>query len=297
MSTGIPPARRTLAVQRREEVANEGDSTDDAAGSDGGERPELARHDERNVMDEIGFGGRNIKRGAPKSMQVKRVQEWLNLHGIGLKVDSDFGPATENGVKQFQKKQHLPVTGVVDKKTFDLLVAPMRAALKPIPPNGKSLNQLIIAYARQHIAQRPREVGGQNRGPWVRLYMDGDEGPGELWCAGFATYPIKQAATELHKSMPVLRSFGVANIADDAKAKHHFLELPGPGERKRIKPGSLFLERGKPPKRYQHCGIVIRVNGDTMATVEGNTNDDGSNNGFEAIARTRGFKDMDFALV
>jgi Putative peptidoglycan binding domain/CHAP domain len=247
-------------------------------------------------MDEIEFGGRDIKRGAPKSMQVQRVQEWLNFHGIGLEVDRDFGPATERCVKEFQKKQHLQVTGVVDRKTFDRLVAPMRAALKPIPPNGKSLNQLIIAYARQHIAQRPREVGGQNRGPWVRLYMDGHEGPQWLWCAGFATYPIKQAAKELHKSMPVLRSFGVANIANDAKARHHFLALPDASERRRIKPGSLFLEHGG-PTGYLHTGIVVGVNGDTMNTIEGNTNDDGSNNGFEAIARTRGFNHMDFALV
>jgi hypothetical protein len=247
-------------------------------------------------MNEIEFGGSKIKRGAPKSMDVQRVQEWLNLHGIALKVDSDFGPATELCVKKFQKKQSLPQTGVVDKMTFDRLVAPMRIALKPIAQNGKTLNQLIVAYARQHIAQRPREVGGQNRGPWVRLYMDGQDGPDLLWCAGFATYPIKQAAEGLHKGMPVLRSFGVANIARDAKAKHHLLALPGPGERKKIRPGSLFLERGG-KTGFQHCGIVTAVNGNTMTTIEGNTNDDGSNNGFEAIARIRGFNQMDFALV
>jgi hypothetical protein len=247
-------------------------------------------------MDEIQFGGQAIKRGAPKSMNTKRVQEWLNLHGIALKVDSDFGPATELCVKTFQKKQGLPQTGVVDKATFDRLVAPMRIALKPIAQDGKTLNQLIVAYARQHIAQRPREVGGQNRGPWVRLYMDGEDGPGALWCAGFATYPIKQAAEQLHRDLPVLRDFAVLNIANDAKVKHHFLALPGPAERKRIKPGSLFLERGT-DKPFQHCGIVTAVNGDTMATIEGNTNDDGSSNGFEAIARTRNFNQMDFALV
>jgi Putative peptidoglycan binding domain len=247
-------------------------------------------------MDEIEFGGRDIKRGSPKSMQVKRVQEWLCLHGIALKVDRDFGPATERCVKQFQKKQGLPATGVVDRATFDRLVAPMRAALKPIAPNGKTLNQLIVAYARQHVAQRPREAGGQNRGPWVRLYMDGHEGEQFPWCAGFATYPIKQAAERLHKTMPVLRSFGVALIAQDAKLKHHLLALPGPGERKRIKPGSLFLERGG-VTGFQHCGIVAAVNGDTMKTIEGNTNDDGSAEGYEVCARTRGYAEMDFVVL
>jgi hypothetical protein len=247
-------------------------------------------------MSEIDFGGHPIKRGGPKNMDAKRVQEWLNLHGIGLAVDSDFGPATEKCVKQFQKQQGLPVTGIVDKATFDRLVAPMRAALKPIPVNGKTLNQLIVAYARQHVAQRPREVGRQNRGPWVRLYMDGLEGDDEPWCAGFATYPAKQATDQLKKPMPVLRSFGVREIANDAKKRHHFLAVPGPAERRKIKPGSLFLLPGG-DTGFQHCGIVTAVNAATMATIEGNTNDGGSNDGFEAIARTRGFNGMDFALV
>jgi hypothetical protein len=237
-----------------------------------------------------------IKKGPPKSDQAKHVQEWLTLHGIGCKVDRDFGPATETCVKQFQKTNGLPVTGIVDEHTFNALVAPLRAAVHRIEPNSRSLNQLIVAYARQNVSQKPREVGGQNRGPWVRLYMDGNDGVQWLWCAGFATFPIKQAATTLGVPMPVLRSFGVANIANDAKAKHHFLAQPAPGDRRKIKPGSLFLERGG-PTGYLHCGIVVSVDGDTMNTIEGNTNDDGSANGFEAVARTRGFRGMDFALV
>jgi hypothetical protein len=248
-------------------------------------------------MSELDFGGAgDLAKGPPKSMRTKRVQEWLLFHGIGIKVDSDFGPATEKCVKQFQRKKSLADTGVVDRPTFDALVAPMRAALAPISPNGKTLNQLIVAYARQHVAQHPVEIGGPNKGPWVRLYMDGHDGPEWLWCAGFATYPIKQAAETLRVPMPVLRSFGVANIASDAKVKKHFLGMPDPAKRRMIKPGSLFLEEGG-PMGYLHCGIVVGVSNDTMSTVEGNSNHDGSANGFEALTRTRGFKRMDFALV
>ena len=48
-------------------------------------------------------------------------------------------------------------------------------ALKPISSRGRSLNELVIAFAEQHMNEHPREIGGQNRGPWVRLYMKGKE--------------------------------------------------------------------------------------------------------------------------
>jgi Putative peptidoglycan binding domain len=237
-----------------------------------------------------------VKKGPPKSDHAKHVQEWLCLHGLSCKIDRDFGPATEKCVRRYQKKKGFPVTGVVDKRTFMELTAPLRAAQHRVEPNGRSLSQLIVAYGRQNVSQKPREVGGPNRGPWVRLYMDGNDGAEWLWCAGFATFPIKQAAATLGIPMPVLRSFGVANIANHAKETHHFLGQPSVADRRRIKPGSLFLERGG-PNGYMHCGIVVSVDGDTMNTLEGNTNDDGSSNGLEAIARTRGFGNMDFALV
>jgi hypothetical protein len=34
-----------------------------------------------------------------------------------------------------------------------------------------------------------------------------------------------------------------------------------------------------------------------MHTFEGNSNDNGTSNGYEALARTRSFKNADFALV
>lgn len=118
---------------------------------------------------------KNLKKG-DKEDQVKLIQEWLSLHGLGLSLDGDFGSATEGAVKHFQKDNGLGQTGIVDQATFDLLVKPMTEALKAIKPDGHTVASLTLAYAKQHAAQHPREIGGQNRGPWVRLYMDGKEG-------------------------------------------------------------------------------------------------------------------------
>jgi hypothetical protein len=55
---------------------------------------------------------KSFKAGA-KGASVKKVQE-----SLGLKADGQFGPGTEKAVKDFQKKNSLPVTGVVDITTY-----------------------------------------------------------------------------------------------------------------------------------------------------------------------------------
>jgi hypothetical protein len=230
--------------------------------------------------------------------QVKLVQEWVTLQGCATGIDNQYGPATAAAVKLFQEKAKLPPTGTVDQATFEKLVAPMQRALKPIAPNGRTLGQLALAYAQQHLKQSPREVGGPNCGPWVRLYMDGNEGEKWYWCAGFATFCVRQASQTLNQRMPVVRSFGVRQIADAARAAHTFLSRPAsPSQRKKIGAGSLFLEEGG-PTGYLHTGMVVNVAGQVFHTIEGNSNPGGSNNGFEVIARTRSFGPAyDFALV
>ena len=69
--------------------------------------------------------------------QVRLIQEWLCLQGWHVKIDGDFGPATEAAVKEFQTQKQLPASGVVDGDTFNRLVAPMRAALTPLESTGK----------------------------------------------------------------------------------------------------------------------------------------------------------------
>jgi hypothetical protein len=232
---------------------------------------------------------KSLKRG-DKQGQVKLAQEWLCLHGEQVSVDGDFGPATEAAVKDFQGKSGLAASGVVDAATFAKLVAPMKAAVAGIPVNGRSLGGLVTAYAQQHLAQHPREVGGQNRGPWVRLYMDGNEGEAWAWCAGFASYCLKQACATLERSLPIATSFSCDDLAASAKAQGRFDSQSGIG------PGSIFLVR-KTASDWTHTGIVVSATQETFKTIEGNTNDDGSREGYEVCARTRGYGSMDFIRI
>ena len=228
--------------------------------------------------------------------QVKLIQEWLTLHGVGVAVDGSFGPATRAAVKEFQRAKRLAADGVVGRRTFAALVAPMAAALRPIARKPERLGDLVVAYAERHLAQSPREVGGENRGPWVRLYMDGHEGEPWRWCAGFACFVLKQACEGLGVPMPVPASFSCDVLATAAKANGRFLAGSGGAAPAEVAPGSLFLVR-RTAADWVHVGIVVEALKDHMTTIEGNTNDGGSPEGYEVCRRIRGYEKKDFILV
>jgi hypothetical protein len=58
-----------------------------------------------------------------KGKAVKEAQSLLDKHGFACKPDGDFGPKTQEIVKQFQKAKGIPVTGDVDQPTWAALLA------------------------------------------------------------------------------------------------------------------------------------------------------------------------------
>lgn len=245
-------------------------------------------------MAEWDFDG-EIGRGS-SGRRPKLVQEWLSLHGIQVAIDGRFGPATAQALRKFQELRGLRPTGVVNHSTFDALLAPMTEARSSISAQGRPLSDLVIAYAKRHLAQHPREIGGQNLGPWVRLYMKGNEGPDFPWCAGFACFVLQQACGCLSRSAPVRPSFSCDLLATDAQKRALFL-----AETKRRSPedtpaGSFFLSR-RVVGDWDHTGLVLSAGKDTFETIEGNTNDAGDREGYEVCRRVRGYKHKDFIVL
>ena len=245
-------------------------------------------------MNELIFQD-TIKRGQ-RGKTVKLVQEWLGLNGVQVQIDSDFGPATQAAVKEFQKKYQLGSTGNVDRPTFKRLTLPMHRALKPLSPSQQALGKLVVAYARQHLRQHPREIGGQNRGPWVRLYMNGHEGNDYPWCAGFVSFVLKQACNTLDVPLPIRPSFSCDFLATDAKQKGRFIGEKDASRKKKVKSGSIFLVR-RTPTDWVHTGFVLNPGEETFQTIEGNTNDEGSREGYEVCKRVRGYGKKDFIVI
>jgi hypothetical protein len=154
---------------------------------------------------------------------------------------------------------------------------------------------MVVAYAEQHLSQKPREIGGQNGGPWVRLYMDGNEGSAWPWCAGFASFILKQACSTLQIQVPIQPSFSCDLLAASARDKNCFLAESKIADKKQIAPGSLFLVR-RTSADWEHTGIVLSAEKGLFYTIEGNTNDEGSREGYEVCRRFRGYKNKDFII-
>ena len=235
-------------------------------------------------------------RKGSKGNTVRLIQELLCLNGPYLAVDGDFGSATDYAVRLYQKKKSLPVSGVVNKTVFDNLIETMRRAEASIAPGQKTLGQMMVALARQHLKEHPREIGGQNMGLWVRLYMNGKQGPDWPWCAGFVCHIMETACSILGTPRPIKSSVSCDFLAAEAKRKGTFLKEPPASDRAKIKPGAIFLSR-RTSTDWTHTGLVVETDGKVFHTIEGNTNDGGSREGYEVCRRIRGFKKKDFILI
>jgi peptidoglycan hydrolase-like protein with peptidoglycan-binding domain len=247
------------------------------------------------ISRELAFS-RTSKRG-DDSRAVTNIQEWLCLHGQRVVVDGDFGPATHVAVREFQRLSRLRVDGVVGRKTWDALAAPLRRVLSPLPAGRRSFADLTLAYARRQLAQHPLEIGGQNRGPWVRLYTEGHEGNEWPWCAGFVTFLLKQAAQTLGVPMPIPGSVSCDSLAAQAREAGLFVRdsdlRKGTVTIGKMPTASIFLVR-RTASDWTHAGLVTAFDKGVFRTIEGNTNDEGSREGYEVCARLRGYEDKDF---
>lgn len=72
----------------------------------------------------------NLHNGIYNDGRVGDVQRALNAKmGAGLTVDNDFGPRTEQAVRQFQAGMGLATTGVVDATTWNILITGAQSAM------------------------------------------------------------------------------------------------------------------------------------------------------------------------
>lgn len=118
---------------------------------------------------------------------------------------------------------------------------------------------------------------GSNSGPEVEIYLKSvGLGKGYSWCMAFVFWCVQQASTKASTTNPLKKTGGVLEQWNSRPKLH--VETPQPGD--------IFIMdfgHGK-----GHTGIVESVRQDgTIKTIEGNTNDDGSREGYEVCRRIR----------
>ena len=224
-----------------------------------------------------------------------RIQEWLHYHDHSTAIDADFGPATATQIKAFQKKRGIRSTGSVNKITWDALVAPMAKALaQPSIGERDTASRTVEKVAHQHLAQTPIEIGGANKGPWVRLYCGGEDGSQWAWCAGFVSLILQQSYFYRGARPPVEGSVSCDILKTQADQAGLFVGgndavsgmKPLPSRRR----AAIFLRR-KSDNDWDHTGFVVKSEKSSqdrvLHTIEGNTNNAGSREGIKAMRRTR----------
>ena len=251
----------------------------------------------RSVRDEMEFPGA-IAEGT-RGRKARRVQEWLTIQGFRTAIDDDFGSATKRALEAFQQARGLSSTGTVDEESWKVLVAPMARAFAKTEP-GSTFGDTLLRVARQHLKEHPIELGGANCGPWVRAYMDGNQGEPWAWCAGFVTFVMKQAADIHGVAKPLKGSFSCDLLATQAKEEGRFISgheistTPAEWSEGNLGTCCVFLVR-RTSSDWTHTGFAFDYRADgTFASIEGNTNDEGNREGYEVCRRVRGRGSMDF---
>ncbi|MBB4229333.1 CHAP domain-containing protein [Rhizobium mongolense] len=229
---------------------------------------------------------------------VRRLQEWLTVANFVTPVDGDFGNSTQSQLAKFKIANGRAADASLNDELWSLLTAPMLRALAPVGFSSTTpLEEAVLRVAAQHIAQQPCELGGDNCGPWVRLYMAGKQGKDWKWCAGFVCFIVFQAAKELGLPMPFPRQVGVDALVQDAKNTGRFIKgtslSSAAARRSKVRPGSLFVIR-ETENDWTHVGIVLNVNDTTIDTLEGNTGGSGGVDGADARRLNRSVDGKDF---
>lgn len=148
---------------------------------------------------------------------------------------------------------------------------------------------MIIAARALDIATTQigvREKGSSNSGPQVDQYLKSvGLTPGFPWCMAFVYWCYNQAAQASGVTNFLIRTGGVMHQWNEQQPTRKIILDKVLKNQALIQPGAVFImDHGK---GTGHTGLVEKIHGSFIDTIEGNTNDEGSREGVEVCRRTR----------
>jgi hypothetical protein len=240
----------------------------------------------------VKYPGRFIKEGEKDARIVKALKQRLNkvlvLKGTPDELDPtnrNFGPKMKQLIKLFQDRNvdsagvPLKSDGQVGSLTWAALFGD-----DTVPGSTTSKSELLmlaLTIAGSADEARVREDPPEsNTGPEVSRYLErAGCPPGNSWCCAFVYYCMDEAAKELGRSNPMVKTVSCMGhwnraAAKGAKLIHWKDAIDNPGL---IHAGMIFVKSSG--GGLGHTGFVERVVGGTLHTIEGNTNGSGSREG------------------
>lgn len=133
--------------------------------------------------------------------------------------------------------------------------------------DGSLIGSLALLMAVKEYMVGAREVGGNNRGPYVKMYMNGLAEEGSSWCSAFVSYCVHRSMGKYQVKPPFPYHVSAKAFFNDCRTLGYELkdEEPEQGD-------IVFWYRGDPKGWQGHVGFVVAQDGKSLWTLEGNRN-------------------------
>lgn len=225
-----------------------------------------------------------LKKG-DQGPDIVELQTFLTERGYPVEAIGIFGPNTYNAVRAFQAQnldqhgQPLEVDGKVGPLSWWSLTHPKPIMVTPsaidygtMPDpamGGSILGRAALAAAIGELNAGAGEIGGDNRGPWVKKYLTPAGLPeGNPWCASFVSWCYFQASGGDKHAMPFAYCPGARNLLEEFKAKGW---ARGPKSGYQPLPGDIVVWWRESQGSWKgHVGFVHQVQDGMLYTIEGN---------------------------
>lgn len=187
------------------------------------------------------------------------LKAW-QVHGIDdrgrkLKVDGVYGPRT--------------AASFSNDGNARLDLVPLPDDITDFRSSGSTLRNQALNFAIKEMRAGAREVGGNNKGPFVNKYHRSAAASERqwAWCAAFASWCYQQAADLLGVPMPFTYTGGAQRIYRDLKQQGKTFDI---GECEPRAGDLVIWWRGETRTWKGHVGIVWGYVNDVLYVIEGN---------------------------
>ncbi|PSK93420.1 CHAP domain-containing protein [Taibaiella chishuiensis] len=180
----------------------------------------------------------------------------LDKHGMPLKVDGKVGDITWWALSN-------PRTAV-SHGVIDFTKMPDAAM------GGSTMGRAALMAAIGELKAGAGEIGGNNRGKWVKKYLDPTGlKEGNAWCAAFLSWCFLQAAGGDKSKMPFRYTAGARDLFNQLKNKGLAIKDSGPAYVPQ--PGDIVAWwRVSLASGLGHIAIVHHFEDGFLYTIEGN---------------------------